>query len=126
MDKIIILGTFGAEQSRKIGRYYSALHLKVCIEIEEKEDGKRRLSISGDTYRPGARDIESGGQILEDVRRLLNDKTATLNKPRAVIERLLEVWDRWHLNDMRAGCKHQRATWNPLEEIVLVQYILKS
>lgn len=22
---------------------------------------------------------------------------------------LLEVWDRWHLNDMRSGCEHQRA-----------------
>jgi len=23
--------------------------------------------------------------------------------------RLVEVWERWHLNDMRAGCEHQRA-----------------
>jgi hypothetical protein len=28
-------------------------------------------------------------------------------------DRLAEVWDRWHLNDMRAGCEHQRAAgWN--------------
>ncbi len=25
------------------------------------------------------------------------------------VAHLLEVWKRWHLNDMRAGCEHQRA-----------------
>jgi hypothetical protein len=24
------------------------------------------------------------------------------------VARLAETWDRWHLNDMRAGCEHQR------------------
>lgn len=27
----------------------------------------------------------------------------------AQMDRFIEVWDRWHLNDMRAGCEHQRA-----------------
>jgi hypothetical protein len=30
------------------------------------------------------------------------------------LTRFLEVWDRWHLNDMRAACEHQRKlgwTW---------------
>ena len=25
------------------------------------------------------------------------------------IQKLWALWDRWHLNDMRAGCEHQRA-----------------
>lgn len=25
------------------------------------------------------------------------------------IRKFFQTWDRWHLNDMRAGCKHQRA-----------------
>jgi hypothetical protein len=25
---------------------------------------------------------------------------------------LVNIWRRWHLNQMRAGCEHQRATWN--------------
>lgn len=29
--------------------------------------------------------------------------------PRARVERLMELWQRWHLNDMKAGCEHQRA-----------------
>jgi len=24
------------------------------------------------------------------------------------LDRFLEIWDKWHLNDMRAGCEHQR------------------
>jgi hypothetical protein len=29
------------------------------------------------------------------------------------VSRLRQVWERWHLNDMRAGCAHQReANWN--------------
>lgn len=33
------------------------------------------------------------------------------------VERLLYIWHRWHLNDMRAGCEHQREwdTTRPLE-----------
>jgi hypothetical protein len=32
--------------------------------------------------------------------------------------RLLDIWERWHLNDMRAGCSHQRAMdWNRDEHL---------
>jgi hypothetical protein len=24
---------------------------------------------------------------------------------------LLDVWKKWHLNDMQAGCEHQRVNW---------------
>ncbi len=27
----------------------------------------------------------------------------------ALVAKLAETWERWHLNDMRAGCEHQRA-----------------
>lgn len=29
--------------------------------------------------------------------------------PRERVKRLMELWDRWHLNHMKAGCEHQRA-----------------
>jgi hypothetical protein len=29
-----------------------------------------------------------------------------------MIARLAEIWHRWHLNDMRAGCEHQRAEFD--------------
>lgn len=32
--------------------------------------------------------------------------------------KLLDIWKRWHLNDMRAGCSHQRAMgWNRDDDI---------
>ncbi len=32
--------------------------------------------------------------------------------------KLLDIWKRWHLNDMRAGCSHQRAMdWNRDEHL---------
>lgn len=34
---------------------------------------------------------------------------------------LLEIWHDWHLNDMRAGCEHQRE-WNTKKEITVTDY----
>jgi hypothetical protein len=42
-------------------------------------------------------------------------------------DQLSEVWDRWHLNDMRAGCEHQRAEgWGAGELVEVVTYKLTS
>lgn len=30
----------------------------------------------------------------------------------AMVGQLRAIWDRWHLNDMRVGCEHQRAAWD--------------
>lgn len=65
------------------------------------------VSIVGSTYRAtvnGARDLRyrdivSGGQNLEDFRRV----------PRA--RRLVRLWEAWHLNGMRPGCAHQGEAW---------------
>lgn len=37
----------------------------------------------------------------------------------------LEAWERWHLNDMRPGCEHQR-DWNASEPLELVSYGLTT
>lgn len=42
------------------------------------------------------------------------------------IARLLEVWGRWHLNDMRAGCEHQRAEWDTAAKITVKSYGLTA
>jgi len=37
------------------------------------------------------------------------------------------IWKRWHLNDMRAGCEHQRANWpSPSEQVEVVTYKLTT
>jgi hypothetical protein len=44
----------------------------------------------------------------------------------AKVEEFRKVWDRWHLNDLRAGCEHQRATWDTLEKLEVVTYRLTA
>lgn len=39
---------------------------------------------------------------------------------------LLDVWKDWHLNDMKAGCEHQRAERWGEEEIEVITYSLTS
>jgi hypothetical protein len=61
-------------------------------------DGQR-LSISGVTIRKGGQFAHDGdwlgaGQNIDDLP--------------AGNDRLREIWKNWHLNDMQAGCEHQR------------------
>lgn len=62
------------------------------IFIDAEWDGTR-LSLTGTMIEHGRRNTVSIGQITDDVR--------------TVLPRLADLWDRWHLNDMRAGCEHQ-------------------
>jgi hypothetical protein len=80
----------------------------ITVDVELTPD---RLSISGDLKRPGASDIDQGGQIQDTIRQALDagviDYAAGWDAER--VGSLLDIWERWHLNDMRAGCSHQRA-----------------
>jgi hypothetical protein len=62
------------------------------------------IAISGETWRTTEAgnvdrrigDIESGGQIVDELRKVPGKRAA----------RIAELWDRWHLNGMRANCAH--------------------
>lgn len=77
--------------------------------------GHRRLSwyheltISGDIYFKNGRGLSSCGQCSETIRAGLKDLKPTkgVMMSRADLETILHIWDRWHLNGMHAGCKHQ-------------------
>mgnify|MGYP003419988187 CR=1 FL=1 len=61
-----------------------------------KWSGDGRLSITGVVGpRKNGDAYGSCGQCVDDIR--------------ALNPELADVWERWHLNDMRAGCEHQRA-----------------
>ena len=34
----------------------------------------------------------------------------------------LTYWDKWHLNDLRAGCEHQRKDWDIDKDLTLIHY----
>lgn len=66
-----------------------------------------RLSISGVVYEgkkllKSERNLISGGQCLDEAKDLLP-------------QRLAEVWERWHLNDMRAGTPAQEEALNAVK-----------
>lgn len=60
--------------------------------VEAEWDGTR-LSLTGTVIDHGEREPVSVGQVTDEVR--------------SVHPRLADLWERWHLNDMIAGCKHQ-------------------
>ncbi|HTF53577.1 MAG TPA: hypothetical protein VK735_39545 [Pseudonocardia sp.] len=71
-----------------------------------------RVSMMGHTFRERSRrrDSDGAGQIVD----ILNEITTpapgwTLDE----IGALRRAWERWHLNDMRAGCAHQTAVTVP-------------
>lgn len=88
---------------------------EVEIEISIKHEGdKVRLSISGEVgYRTEDEDgydtdeLCMCGQIGHTLKELYEDGTLHVIIPKDNFLKLLEVWDRWHLNDMVAGCPHQ-------------------
>lgn len=67
----------------------------------------RRLSISGVEGPLKNGDAAGGcGQIVMSMR----ERPEAYTPAEGIdLPRFLEIWDRWHLNDMRAGCEHQRA-----------------
>jgi len=64
----------------------------VQLEMEEKDDGTVAAHFTGAVYAKHSSYWHSGGQVQGSAPQKLKD-----------------LWTRWHLNDMRAGCEHQRA-----------------
>lgn len=75
------------------------------VELEVELNGGK-LSICASVWRPDHADIESGGQHRE----VLNDVHAWAGEwIKATAPRMVEVWERYHLNDMKAGTAEQEA-----------------
>lgn len=75
----------------------------VWIEIQYSHD---RLSITGVIGPLRSGNARGGcGQIRDE---LAHTKADTPWNAEMIAE-LGEIWDAWHLNDMRSGCEHQRA-----------------
>lgn len=95
----------------------------VCIEYEEK---KGRLSLCGVVGPTSGGNCTGGaGQCIDEIR----EGKPTEKWDADMLRRLCDIWDRWHLNDMRAACEHQRQLrWEEMagEEIILRHYRLKA
>ncbi len=113
----------------QIGKYLRPVH--ITIDIEKKDKGLV-LSISGIEGALRSGNAYGGcGQIDVDyAHRNPKDNDPRYTEFKHLVKfapgwtedlwfDLLDIWERWHLNDMNAECEHQRArgeTWetNPL------------
>lgn len=81
-------------------KYYLGKHERgECYITWTLEDGK--FSMCAERWMPSKRDVEECGQCVDRIASYFpDDKKAA---------RMVEIWKRWHLNDVRAECEHQRA-----------------
>ena len=89
---------------------------------EIKFDGKR-LSITGVIKPMRQGGCEACGQIYDEIKDV---KEYAPGWTQGMAEKFVKVWQRWHLNDMNAGCEHQRKNWDTDKQVTLVKYTWTS
>lgn len=89
---------FGKVDYNGTGRKVNEVTVKIELKNGDKGLG---LSICGSIWNHIHSDILSGGQNIDTIAELLPH-----NKK---VKRIKEIWELYHLNDMKAGCEHQRA-----------------
>lgn len=98
----------------------SARDVSVFYKIEC--DGKQ-LSITGvEGPYPSGNAAGACGQIRDSLTKLQNLADGWTPE---LVKRFARVWRRWHLNDMRASCEHQR-DWDTTHKVEVVTYKLTS
>ncbi len=97
MKKTLKLGT---------SKTYGGRGYSIFCEVELK-DG--RLSISGvEGPLPGGNCLGSCGQIDMHLRDEQSKIKLAKGWTRKMLAQFFDIWKEWHLNDMQAGCVHQR------------------
>ena len=125
------------ERNLLIGKYKEegqTMFTKVFVDIEIKETTKDKinyatgktltepqkiLSISGHT-KIGNRD-ESGGQIHDTIKENLDIMEFEVGFSKKDISKLIDIWERYHLNDLQSGTKKQTDFLNDFYKISSVE-----
>ena len=76
---------------------------KFNTDLEPVGDYKS-VSIVGEIWRANKADIACGGQCYDEILHLFSKN--------AKVQRIVELWKEWHLNDFRAGTKKQSEILN--------------
>ena len=124
MKKTIYLGTIPEWNNTGSAKVASGVYCKAEI-----ADGKFSISgVIGPLASGNARG--SCGQIDSSIREALDAGELSFAPEWNAdsVRRLLAVWDAWHLNDMQAGCEHQRANgWQAeaVRKVTIYQWKLK-
>lgn len=91
------------------------------IEIKNKEGKGPVLSITGVEGPLSSGNCRgSCGQIVGHI--TISTYAPGWDKP--LLDKFTDIWEKWHLNNMRAACEHQREdpTFNPREELELIDF----
>lgn len=86
-------------------------HLDIMIELTQNKDGKECLKLTGSYFR-------GGGQISY----ILSECKPHVYFSKNDLVLIQEIWDNWHLNDMRAGTKKQEDFLRPYKKVKNLSY----
>lgn len=92
---------FGKIDYNRTGKKRNAVTLELTLKIE---GDKRIFTASGNIWNNIQTDILCGGQCIDDI---YKEYASQLQNP-SLYKKIMELWEKWHLNDMHAGCIHQR------------------
>jgi hypothetical protein len=106
----------------RVCRLGESAHVGSTFVKIEYRDGK--LSISGVEGPKANGDARGGGGQI--VMSGFDIEQYAPGWDRESVAKLADIWNAWHLNDMRAGCEHQRAEHWGEEDIEVVTYRLTS
>ena len=97
------------------GRSYS-----VFVEIEYKDHELTIHGVEGPTREGNC--LGGCGQINMSLK---SEELRPVNGwDRPMLAKFFDIWDRWHLNNMRSGCEHQRAEWDTKKKVTLYKFTL--
>lgn len=105
-----------------VGKIDTGYATPAAVTVEIKYDAAGELHITGTAKRPGAADIDQGGQMQDTIAAM---PAADLTMSEADRDELVALWERWHLNRLRPECEHQRAAgWREqaAEEVTLYHW----
>ena len=90
--------------------YDGTSYAQIKVELRTKNDGQYVLSMQGQI---GGRN-GSSGQCYEEIMDTYNK--APKQKQFELLQKICAVWERWHLNDLRAGTPRQMAALRELKK----------
>lgn len=89
---------------------------EITLELELKEiNGKPVFTASGNLWDSIHRDIEIGGQCIDHLWEDYQDQIEN----KALFEKIMKLWEKYHLNDTKAWCEHMNYGEFPKTEIAI-------
>jgi len=104
-QKTLLIGK--AKSSPNVKATSCDVELEITLRPKSATDDRIVFSIMSSVWKPNRSDIIAGGQLRgDDLRGYIAVRLIGKEK----LNRILQVCDEWHLNDMKPGCEHQRAS----------------